>query len=114
MADCLFCTLIANAKPGFLIHEDADVVAFRDLHPQAPTHVLVVPRTHFADLTQMEAKTEVIAKMYAAALAIAKKEKIDDGFRTVINTKEKGGQSVFHVHMHLLGGRRLGPGLAGG
>jgi histidine triad (HIT) family protein len=108
MADCLFCNLIANPKPGFLLHDDGDVVAFRDIHPQAPTHILVVPRKHFADLTVMEKDTATIAKMYAAAISLAKQEQVDDGFRTVINCKEKGGQTVFHVHMHLMGGAKLG------
>lgn len=108
MADCLFCNLMANPKPGWLIYEDPEVVAFRDITPQAPTHVLVVPREHFADLTAMESKTGVIGKMYAAALAVAKQEKIEDGFRTVINVKPKGGQTVFHVHMHVLGGTQMG------
>ena len=75
--------------------------------------MLVVPRQHFSDLTAMEKSTDVVAKMYAAAIAIAKREKIDDGFRTVINCKEKGGQTVFHVHMHLLGGKPMGGNLTG-
>lgn len=113
MADCLFCTLIATPKPGFLVLDEPEVVAFRDLHPQAPTHVLVVPRAHFSDLTAMRENTGVIAKMYEAALSLARELKIDDGFRTVINCKERGGQTVFHVHLHLLGGKPMGPDLAG-
>jgi histidine triad (HIT) family protein len=113
MPDCLFCTLIGNPKPGFLVLDTPDVVAFRDIHPQAPTHLLVVPRAHFSDLTAMSAKTDVIAKMYAAAISLAKEHGIDDGFRTLINCKEKGGQTVFHVHLHLLGGKPMGPNLAG-
>ncbi|HVO29837.1 MAG TPA: HIT domain-containing protein [bacterium] len=113
MADCLFCTLIGNAKPGFLVHDKDGIVAFRDIHPQAPTHILVVPREHFSDLTAMEGRTDVVGRMYAAAIALAKSEKIDDGFRSVLNCKEKGGQSVFHVHMHLLGGKAMGPSLTG-
>lgn len=112
MADCLFCNLIANPKPGFLLHDSPEVVAFRDIHPQAPTHILIVPRKHFADLTAMEKDTATIAKMYDVALALAKSEKVDDGFRTVVNVKEKGGQTVFHVHMHLMGGSKMGPKLA--
>ena len=112
MADCLFCTLLASPKPGWLLHDDADVAAFRDIHPQAPTHILIVPKKHFADLTAMEGHTDLIAKMHAAALKLAKQEKLDDGFRTVINVKEKGGQTVFHVHMHLLGGAQMGPRLS--
>ena len=112
MADCLFCNLLANPKPGWLVHDDGDVVAFRDINPQAPTHLLVVPREHFADLTAMESRTDVIAKMYAVALKLAKQEQVDDGFRTVVNVKAKGGQTVFHVHMHLLGGSQMGGKLA--
>jgi len=103
MATCLFCSLIANPKPGMFLHDDADVVAFRDIHPQAPTHILVLPRKHFPDLTAMEADTALIAKMYAAAIKLAKLEKITDGFRTVINVGAKGGQTVFHVHLHVMG-----------
>lgn len=105
MADCLFCNLIKTAKPGMLLHDDGDVVAFRDIHPQAPTHLLVVPRKHFSDLVAMEGDTALIAKMYAAAISLAKSEKVSDGFRTVINVGAKGGQTVFHVHMHVMSGR---------
>lgn len=109
MADCLFCKLIASAQPGSLVYEDADVVALRDIHPQAPTHVLVVPRTHHADLPSMEGDTALVGKMFAAAIKIAKAENLADGYRTVINVGPKGGQTVFHVHMHVLGGRQMGP-----
>lgn len=111
MADCLFCTLLAAGKN--IAYQDEACFALRDIHPQAPTHLLVIPKKHYSDLTEMSAATDVIAKMYAAALALAKQEKIDDGFRTVINVKAKGGQTVFHVHMHLLGGKKLGASLAG-
>ena len=112
MADCLFCNLIANPKPNQFVYEDPDVVALRDIHPQAPTHLLVIPRKHYADLTAMDGETGMIAKMYDAALKLAKSENIDDGFRTVINVKPKGGQTVFHVHMHVLGGAQMGPKLS--
>ena len=108
MADCLFCSLIQNPKPGMLLHDDGDVVAFRDLHPQAPMHLLVVPRKHFSDLIAMEADTALIGKMYAAAILLAKSEKVADGFRTVINVGTSGGQTVFHVHMHVMGGAQMG------
>lgn len=113
MADCLFCNLLANPKPGWLIYDKDGIAAFRDIHPQAPTHLLIVPRDHVADVTALEGRMDVMAKMYAAAVALAKEHGVDDGFRTVINTKEKGGQSVFHLHMHLLGGKPMGPGLTG-
>lgn len=114
MADCLFCSIVASPKPGFLVHDDADIAAFRDIHPQAPTHLLIVPKKHFADLTEMEKDTALIAKMFAVALKLAKDLKLDSGFRTVINTKSGGGQTVFHTHLHLLGGRKMGAGLTGG
>lgn len=113
MADCLFCSLVGNPKPGFLIHQDADVAAFRDLHPQAPTHVLIVPKKHFPDLAAMEKEPALIGKLYAAAVKIARDEKIGDGFRVVVNTGAKGGQTVFHTHLHLLGGKQMGGNLIG-
>lgn len=113
MAACIFCNILANPKPGQIVHEDDAVFVLRDIQPHAPTHLLVMPKTHYSDLTEMAGATDVIAKMYAAALKLARDEKIDDGFRTVINVKPKGGQTVFHVHMHVLGGKQLGPSLAG-
>lgn len=113
MADCIFCNILENAKPGQIVHQDDACFVLRDIHPQAPTHLLVIPKKHYGDLTDMEGATDVIGKMYGAAIALARQEKIDDGFRTVINVKPKGGQTVFHVHMHVLGGKQMGPGLAG-
>ncbi len=112
MAACIFCNIPANAKPGQILFEDDAVYVVRDIHPHAPTHLLVITKKHYSDLTEMAGATDVIAKMYAATLTLAKDEKLE-GFRTVINVKALGGQTVSHVHMHVLGGKQLGPGLAG-
>lgn len=107
--DCLFCRIIAGDIPAELVYETDSVVAFRDINPQAPTHVLVIPRRHIATLDDLEAADrELVGDLYLAAQAIAAEEGIvGSGYRTVINCGEGAGQSVFHVHLHVLGGRRL-------
>ncbi|MEP6850548.1 MAG: histidine triad nucleotide-binding protein [Acidobacteriota bacterium] len=105
--DCLFCTIIAGDIPSVLVHEDELCVAFSDISPQAPTHMLIVPREHFDSLdTADEAKKEVLGHLLLTAADIARKKGIaTDGYRVVINTNADGGQTVFHLHVHLLGGR---------
>ncbi len=110
---CLFCKIVAGELPSTLVHEDERTIAFRDLHPVAPTHVLVVPRDHHADLAATSAADPaLVADLVAAAVEVARKEGLDNGYRLVVNTGPDGGQTVFHVHLHVLGG---GPvtGLAG-
>jgi histidine triad (HIT) family protein len=105
--DCLFCRIIQREIPATLVYEDADCVAFRDIDPKAPTHVLIVPREHVATMNDASDATSLGALMIAAA-EIAKKEGIaEEGYRTVINTNRGAGQTVFHLHVHLLGGRSL-------
>ena len=110
MADCIFCKIAAGTIPAKLVHEDESVVAFRDLNPQAPVHVLVIPRKHVATVNDLEAAdAELVGKMALAAQKVAKAEAVaDSGYRLVLNTNAQAGQSVFHIHMHLLGGRYLG------
>lgn len=109
MENCIFCKIAAGLIPADKVYEDDTVVAFRDLNPQAPTHVLIIPRVHIATLNELGPEDEaIIGRMYGAAREIAAAEGLADaGYRTVVNCNEAGGQSVFHVHLHLLGGRMM-------
>ena len=107
-ADCLFCKIAAREIPATLVHETDRVVAFRDISPQAPVHVVVIPKEHHADLSALTAADPGLAAELLAAVAdVARAEDLEHGFRTVFNTGADGGQTVFHVHAHLLGGRGL-------
>ena len=110
MTDCIFCKIAAGEIPADVVYQDDDVIAFRDLNPQAPTHVLVIPRKHIATLQDvMPDDAELIGKLYLAAQKVAEIDGLDQsGYRTVINCGAGAGQSVFHVHLHVLGGRNLG------
>jgi histidine triad (HIT) family protein len=107
MSDCLFCKIIAREIPGTIVYEDDRIVAFNDINPQAPTHVLVVPRKHVATLNELTAvDDQLIGEMVRRAAAIARERGLSSGgYRTVFNTNREAGQTVFHVHLHLLGGR---------
>jgi histidine triad (HIT) family protein len=109
MADnCLFCRIVRGDVPAKRVAESEDCVAFRDLNPQAPTHVLVSPREHIASLNTAS-NPAIVGKLALLAAEIARAEGIaDTGYRTVINTNADAGQTVFHLHLHLLGGRRMG------
>jgi histidine triad (HIT) family protein len=108
IADCLFCRIIRGEIPAKKVHEDEQVFAFEDIHPQAPTHVLIIPKKHFAGLKEAEAvDAELIGRCHLVAAQIARKRKIENGYRTVLNVGPGAGQSVFHMHVHLLGGRSL-------
>lgn len=105
---CLFCRIVRKEIPATIVFENEHVVAFRDIHPKAPTHVLVVPRAHVATLDDVT-DASMIGEMHLAAAAIARAEGIvEGGYRTVINCGADAGQTVLHVHLHLLGGRKLG------
>ena len=110
MEDCLFCRMAAGEIKPDIVHEDDDLIAFRDINPQAPVHILIVPRRHIAttnDLASTDA--ELAGRLMLVAREIAKAEGVDEsGYRLVFNCNEGAGQSVFHLHMHLLAGRRLG------
>lgn len=112
MADphCLFCRIVDGSIPSAQVYRDADVMAFRDLNPQAPTHVLIIPRRHVSGINSPDAADgPMLAAMVRAANAVARDEGIAErGFRLVWNVGQDAGQSVFHLHLHLLGGRRLG------
>ena len=107
--DCLFCKIAAGEIKADIVLENEHVVAFRDINPQAPTHVLVIPRVHIATLNDLTPDNAgVVSQMYLAARDIARQEGISEaGYRTVFNCNEAAGQTVFHLHLHVLGGRQL-------
>ena len=106
--DCLFCRIIRGEIPAKLVAETPECVAFRDIDPQAPTHIVIVPRAHIPTLSDVKDPLNV-GQMTRLATDLAKSEGVaDSGFRVVVNTNAHGGQTVFHLHMHLLGGRRMG------
>jgi histidine triad (HIT) family protein len=109
MPRCLFCRIVNREIPGSIVYEDDRLLAFDDVNPQAPTHVLIVPKRHIASLNELAAEDDgVIGQMVRRAAAIAKDRGLSErGYRTVFNTNRDGGQTVFHVHLHLLGGRSL-------
>ena len=109
MADCLFCKLIAGQIPATIVYQDEAIVVFNDINPQAPLHVLLVPRKHIASLNELTADDEgLIGAMVRRAAAIAAEGGYADrGYRTVFNTNRDAGQTVFHIHLHLLAGRSL-------
>ena len=108
--DCLFCRIAGGELDADLVYEDDAVLAFRDINPQAPTHVLIVPRKHVATINDLEADdAEMVGAMFLAAKHVAADEGIaEPGYRVTMNCNEGAGQSVFHIHLHLLGGRGLG------
>jgi histidine triad (HIT) family protein len=106
--NCLFCRIIRGEIPAKKVHEDEHVFAFEDIDPKAPTHVLIITKKHFAGLKEAEAgDAEIIGRCHLAAAQIARQRKIENGYRTVLNVGPGAGQSVFHLHVHLLGGRNL-------
>ncbi len=108
-SNCLFCGILAGNIPANIIYESEQVLAFRDINPQAPTHVLIIPRQHIATINEIGAEHhEIVGSLYSAAREIAAQEGIaDDGYRAVMNCNAAAGQTVFHIHLHLLGGRPL-------
>ncbi len=110
MADnCIFCKIVAGEIPAKIVREDEETVAFRDIDPKAPVHVLVIPRRHIASVNALEASdAELVGRLYLAAKEVAKSEGVaDGGYRLVMNTGPDAGQSVDHIHLHVLGGRAL-------
>lgn len=109
MTDCLFCKIVAGAIAADKVYEDKEVLAFRDINPQAPVHILIIPKRHIATVNELRSADAALigglyltAKQVAADLGIA-----ESGYRTLINCNKDGGQDVFHIHLHLLGGRRM-------
>lgn len=107
--ECLFCRIVSGDVPAEVLRTTDTTVAFRDVNPQAPTHVLVVPRSHYANAAALAAgEPAVVADLVSTAAAVAEDEGLEDAYRLVLNTGAAAGQSVFHVHLHLIGGRDLG------
>jgi histidine triad (HIT) family protein len=105
-ADCLFCKIAGKQIPAKIVYEDAEVFAFADISPQAPTHVLICPKKHFASLNEATAEDQaLLGKLQLVAAKLAREGGLLEGYRTVLNTGAGAGQSVFHLHLHLLGGR---------
>jgi histidine triad (HIT) family protein len=108
-ADCLFCKIVAREIPADVVHETETTIAFRDIEPQAPTHVLVVPRRHEPDAAALaSAEPADLVDLVTAAKAVADQEGLDKGYRLVFNTGAQAHQTVFHAHLHVLGGRAMG------
>jgi len=106
MASCIFCKIVAKEMSARIVHEDATCIAFHDINPQAPVHVLLIPKKHFASAQETEDADEVVlGHLHRIASKLAHELQITDGYRTVVNTGAGAGQSVFHFHLHLLGGR---------
>ena len=110
MSDCLFCKMVAGEIQPDVVFEDDEVLAFRDVNPQAPVHVLVIPKSHIATTNDLDAdNAHLLGRLYLAAKKIAADEGIaESGYRTVMNCNAGAGQSVYHIHLHLLGGRAMG------
>lgn len=107
--NCLFCKIINGEIPSNKVYEDETVYAFRDIEPQAPTHILIIPKQHIKSAAEIdESNSAVVAHIFEVAAKIAKQEGLDDGFRIVNNCGDIAGQSVKHLHFHLMGGREFG------
>ena len=108
MTDCLFCRIVADEVPSDRVFSDDDVIAFRDINPKAPTHVLVIPRSHIPDAHALtDADGDILGKLFAAARRVADDAGLEDGYRVVTNIGPESGQTVFHLHFHVLGGRPM-------
>lgn len=104
--DCLFCKIGAKQIPAKLVFEDTEIFAFEDIHPQAPTHILICPRKHLASLDEATPEDQaILGKMSLVAAQLARERRLEGGYRTIFNSGRGAGQSVFHLHLHLLGGR---------
>lgn len=115
MENCLFCKIIKGEIPSEKIYEDDEILAFKDIAPAAPIHILVIPKKHITSLAQMEKEDEVlIGKIYGVINQIAKEQKfIDNGYRVIVNCGKDGGQEVMHLHFHILAGKKLGEKIVG-
>jgi len=109
MTDCLFCKMVKGEIPPDIVYEDDEVLAFNDINPQAPTHVLIIPKKHIATLNDAsDEDTQVLGRLNMVAAQLAHKLGFaDDGYRVVMNCNADGGQAVYHIHLHLLGGRSM-------
>jgi histidine triad (HIT) family protein len=110
MSDDLFLKIIGRDIPADIVYETDDVLAFRDINPQAPTHILIIPKEHIRTMNDLESDhSELVGKLFMAARDLAEQEGIsEEGYRVVMNCNRAGGQAVYHIHLHLLGGRQMG------
>lgn len=110
MNDCIFCKIIKKEIPSKIVYEDDEILAFHDVNPVAPVHILIIPKKHIETLVDLKAEDEIlIGKIYSIINKIAEQEGISEkGFRVIVNCKEDGGQEVKHLHFHLIGGKKLG------
>ncbi len=107
MADCIFCKIASKEIPSKVVYEDENIIAFDDINPQAPVHTLVVPKKHVSTIMELE-DYDIVANVFKVIKKVAEIKNIDkDGFRVVVNHLSRGGQSVFHLHFHVLGGRQM-------
>lgn len=107
MSNCLFCKMVEGEIQADVVYQDEHVLAFRDINPQAPVHILIIPKQHVETLNDLS-DVNLAGRLLKVAIELAEQEGLaDEGYRTVINCKEMGGQEVFHLHMHLLGGRQM-------
>ncbi len=110
MEDCIFCKIIRKEIPSEIVYEDDEIMAFKDIHPAAPIHILVIPKKHIQSLAQLEEKDELlIGKIYTVINKVAEAQGVkEEGFRVIVNCGEDGGQEVPHLHFHLLAGAKFG------
>jgi histidine triad (HIT) family protein len=109
VSECVFCRIARGEAAAHIAYQDEEVTAFHDLHPQAPVHILLIPNRHIAGVAEVEAEDErLLGRLFGVARRLAEEMGITEGYRLVINNGRGAGQSVFHLHVHLLGGRRLG------
>ena len=108
-SDCLFCNIVSENIPADILYQDDQVVAFRDINPQAPTHILIIPRKHISTINEVESTDQqLVGHLVLTAQKLARDQGISEsGFRLIMNCNEEGGQTVYHIHMHLMGGRQL-------
>ena len=108
MNSCLFCRIVAKELPAKFEYEDSSLIAIQDINPQAPTHLLVIPKRHISKMDELQdGDRTLLGDMILKAKKLAHENKLDEGFRLVLNNGSKAGQSVFHIHMHLIGGRTM-------
>ena len=113
MSDCIFCKIIAGDIPSKKVYEDEQVYAFEDINPMAPVHILVIPKKHIANMLEIDnSNSDVVSHIFEVIAKIAKEKKLEKGFRVVSNCNEYAGQTVFHLHFHILGGKQLSLDLA--
>ncbi len=109
MSDCVFCRIVKGEIPANVVYEDDLLIAFHDLNPQAPVHLLIIPKEHITDATTIEdCQQAAVGRLLQASALVAKKMQLDGGFRLVTNVGADAGQTVMHLHIHLLGGRKMG------